>query len=593
MNFKLRLIALLLVVIMCLSSCEILGVGNTSDPTVKNPSNTKPSSSTVVESTTTKPITTTTTSSNTTSSTNTTAKPNETPTFDLSQHCTSKDELVKLYTLTAEEVEAAVSSLDAMVEKAQTSNDFETVMDAYYVFEEAYYHIAQQTTISMLIYYYDTSDTTAETRYTDTNKMFNLLQSEYNEACKTMLETPYADNFFDGWSEADIESVRGYDPAIATLRDEIDALQVQYDQLSSSDSKFKEKCVDIYKQLITKSNQLAKLYGYDNYYDYATVNVYGRDYEKKDIQKFREYLIQYVVPYVGTVRNNSVVPSSWVNAKKGRVEDFINNAFDLRPQRNYLIQYLNSLEGTMGDNMRHMFDNKNCVFSYSTTSHPTAFQTYLYEDGIPFCLFGSSGNTATTVAHEIGHYYAALTNNKINNYDLCETHSQGNEALFVAYCEQHLSSDVYGVIRAHQIFSFCYPLIMSTLVDEFEQRVYTLESVENMTVADFDAIMDSVCAPYGGTVIVGGMLGYPVNDYWKMVTINNPVYYISYAVSAAAALQIFAMAELDYDAAISAYTTLVEGVTVGDGFLGALEKAGLTTPFEEETFINIKGMLTQ
>jgi hypothetical protein len=99
--------------------------------------------------------------------------------------------------------------------------------------------------------------------------------------------------------------------------------------------------------------------------------------------------------------------------------------------------------------------------------------------------------------------------------------------------------------------------------------------------------MTEVCEPYGGASWVKTVCSDPYS-YWRLVCISNPVYYISYAVSATAAVNILAIAEEDYDAALVAYQTLVEGVTYEDGFLGALAKAGLTTPFDEETFQNIE-----
>ena len=81
------------------------------------------------------------------------------------------------------------------------------------------------------------------------------------------------------------------------------------------------------------------------------------------------------------------------------------------------------------------------------------------------------------------------------------------------------------------------------------------------------------------------------NVYWRLAAVSNPVYYISYAVSAVAALEVYAVAEEDYDAALTAYNALVDGITPEDGFLGALEKAGLTSPFEEQTYIDITNNL--
>ena len=95
--------------------------------------------------------------------------------------------------------------------------------------------------------------------------------------------------------------------------------------------------------------------------------------------------------------------------------------------------------------------------------------------------------------------------------------------------------------------------------------------------------MTEVCEAYGGADWVTNNISDPYS-YWRRVAISNPVYYISYAVSAAAAVEIFALAEEDTTKAYTAYTTLVEGVTEEDGFLLALGKAGLYTPFEEDAF---------
>ena len=109
-----------------------------------------------------------------------------------------------------------------------------------------------------------------------------------------------------------------------------------------------------------------------------------------------------------------------------------------------------------------------------------------------------------------------------------------------------------------------------------------------MTSADFDQIMAEVCEPFGNA---SGITDFTV--YWRLVVVSNPVYYISYAVSAVAALEICALAEEDYASALTAYNALVEGITPEDGFLGALEKAGLTSPFEEQTYIDITNNLVE
>ncbi len=571
MNFKLRLLALLLTVMIFLSSCSVTweglldlipGLGG--------------EQTTVTTSTTT---TTTTVPNNLLDENN----------FDRKANSMTKKEILAWYTLTPEEVDAAMALLDTMVETSKTAATVDEIDVIYEEFEDAFYHIAQQMTIASLVYYCDMSDETASKRHLDTTDMFYDLQDKYMQSCRTMyLESPHAEELFADWTEEEIREMLEYDPAIVEVKKQVEDLQVEFDNLPN-DIYFDNASVEIYKKIVAKNNEIAKLNGYDNYYEYASKNVYGRDYSAEDLATFRKYVIQYIVPAFEGVYDDFL---EWRNLSESRQNtfiDFVNGDFD-DSKKNYLIMYLNSLEGTMGDNMRHVFENKNCVFSNNSNSHPTAFQTYLYEDEKPFCLFGSNGQSANTMVHEIGHYYASLTNNDINNYDLCETHSQGNEFLFIKFCEGEMNQNIYSCVRSYNLVNASYVIILATIVDEFEQRVYALESVEDMTSEDFDAIMTEVCEAYGGIDWVTNNISDPLN-YWRQVVISNPVYYISYAVSAVAAVEVFALAEEDYAAAITAYTQLVEGVTEEDGFLEALKNAGFTTPFEEETFKSVAAVM--
>ena len=588
MNFKLRLIALLMLVMMVFTSCSLESVmnlipglgGDSEETTTTTTTTTEPTTTT----TTKRPaITLPTTSSNTNTPT--------TPTWKRADHTTSSKELTARYTLTQEEVDATLDLIDRIVAESKLE---EADMDALEVmfdeFETSFYHIAEQMTISMIVYYCDMSNETSSERYLNTQDMFYSIQDKYNQACRTMyLESPHKEEIFEGWTEEEIESLLDYDPEILAVRKEIEALEVEYNDLGLDE--FNDRAAEIYAQIVTKNNYLAGLYGYDNYYDYATENVYDRDYDKAELKKFREYVVEYIIPAFYNAYDRYKAVQSLPNDLKTSTNNFMNNKFDGLDQ-NYLVNYLNSLEGTMGEGMRHMFENKNCVISGKPNSHPTAFQTYLYESETPFCLFGSSGQSSTTVVHEIGHYYAAYANNDLGSYDLLETHSQGNEFLFLNYCSDLLDPRVYDVIEGYQVVNACYIVVMATIIDEFEQRVYSLDSVEGFTSADFDAIMTDVCKGYGGIVAIKSAFADPL-DYWRQVCITSPVYYISYAVSSIAALEIGALVEKDKDAAYASYTTLVEGVTYEDGFLGALVKAGLTTPFDEETYTNLDSFLNK
>ena len=578
MNFKLRLLALLLVVMMMFSSCSI-----SIDTILQYIPLIGGEATTPIEETTT-----------------TVMPPEELPkgidiaSFDRKNYSMSKKELLAMYTLTQEEVDATLALLDQMVAGAlpdpegdpnvavMTSEEWDAL---YEQFEDAFYHIAEQMTIATIVYYCNTSDTEASERHLNTQDMFYDLQDKYNESLRELyLNSPMKDELFEGWTEQEINDMLEYDPAIMEIKKEIDELEVQFDNLDSNGYTFTDASVELYKQLTVKRKQVAAFNKYDNYYEYASNNVYSRDYSSEELETFRNYVIQYVVPEFDGIYDEFLKYRSLSSKRQETFLGFVQDAFD-STSKNYLLLYLNSLEGTMGESMRSMFENKQCVFSNNSNSHPTAFCTYLYESEKPFCLFGNDGQSANTMVHEIGHYYADMMNSDLRNYDLLETHSQGNEFLFINFCKDELNAAIYDCVRAYNLLNACYVMIIATIIDEFEQRVYALsdEEIMAMTSADFDAIMTEICEPYGGAEWVTKNVTNPYK-YWRQVAISNPVYYISYAVSAAAAVEIFALAENDTAAAHEAYKTLVEGVTEEDGFVIALGKAGLYTPFEEDAF---------
>ena len=570
MNFKIRLLALLLLVMMVFTSCSldsfmqmIPGLGGKT-------------TTTTTTTTTTLPIKSTTSSN--------TNKPTP-PRDERLDYSVSIDELTARYTLTQEEVDATIGLIDQIVELAKLEEaDMDQLEKIFDEFDAAFYHIAQQMTISMIVYYYDMSDETASQRYLDTQDMFYALQDEYNEACRTMyLESPHKEELFEGWTKEEIQSILEYDPTIVAVKKEIDALEVQYNDLDDTSSTYDDDVAAIYAQIVTKNNELAKLCGFDNYYEYASQNVYGRDYDKETLADFKQYVIEYILDEFDDAFDRYEQISGLSIQDYTQVYNFMEKDFN-KLKDNYLLMYLDSLDGTMGEGMKDVFKSKNCIFSDKINSHPTAFQTYLYKDEMPFCLFGNSGQSSTTVVHEIGHYYAAYANNDLSNCDLLETHSQGNEFLFLNYCSNKFSLEVYDVIEGYQLVNAYWTIIYATIIDEYEQKVYSLDSVEGFTSADFDAIMTEVCEAYGGVKQVEKVYTTDPMYYWRAVCVTNPVYYISYAVSSVAALEIAALAQEDTEAAYTAYTTLVEGVTYEDGFVKALEKAGLTSPFEEETY---------
>ena len=95
--------------------------------------------------------------------------------------------------------------------------------------------------------------------------------------------------------------------------------------------------------------------------------------------------------------------------------------------------------------------------------------------------------------------------------------------------------------------------------------------------------MDEVVSQYGDPEEINYVIG-DLNTYWKMVVVEQPVYYISYAVSAVAAMDIYVTATENEEQAWTAYRALVEEMDPDAGFLKNLENAGIDGPFEEDVY---------
>ena len=587
MKNTVKILSLLLVLLMLLSSCESGNIEKSTETESSTVSETVSATETETETKTesqTEAPTESKTETETPTETETESETEKPLTGYRAEISRSRSEIESMITLKDSDFEDVQAKLDAFEEIALVSSDFEAVDAIYMEFEDAFYYLDTQISLASIVYDLNRSDEAASKRYLDGYERYGDLYNDYMAVCREVYKTsPIRDKLFEDWTEEDIKMLLSYDPATQELRQENESLLVEYNDLQGDEARQAE----IYATIVKNNNQIAKLAGYENYYAYATTEVYGRDYTLDDISAFKGYIQKYMLPaldplYESWYGSFAKMPAFYQSS----LTRFLYNPFDAL-DKNYLELYVNSFDNSTGEGFKHMFENKNIVFATANNSHESAYQTYLEDFETPFCLFGIDGQSTTTIVHEMGHYYAALHNPHVSSYDLAETQSQGNEFLFLKYASSQLARPVYAVLREYNIYNVVAMSIVCVIIDEFEQRVYSLESVEGYTMADFNKIMTEVCEAYGGIGYVNSNIT-NMNTYWQMVCPNSPVYYISYATSSIAALSLFAQADKDEAGARETYRKLIEEIEENDGFKGTLNKIGLASPFVEETFKKIE-----
>lgn len=498
----------------------------------------------------------------------------------------SAEELL-VYTLTQEELDKYYADLESCKTMALEGTDREGLEALSESLDEQYNNIQKQQTIAFVRYSRDQTDEAATKLHLDaTDKLTQaydammLMLREVNAS-----ESPIKDVLFGDWTEEELEMLGAYTSEIAQLEKENEELVVEYQALSQEE--MAEGIIPLYQKLIANNNRIARIYGYDNYYTYGYDVVYARDYSTDTVQKARDYAIKYLVPTVPAILQEFALGfQRLTQAEQQVVIAFMEESYQ-DTDKDYVNLYIDSLPEDLQEVMNHLWQYDRAIFADSTGAKEGAFTVNIGEDAI--CYFGPGYDGTLTLVHEMGHYASTL-NLDLNAcpMDLAELHSQGNEWLFMNQVREELNPKVYAVIRDYKMYMDMCTILVSFMVDDFEERIYTTD-VSGYTREDFDAVAEEVCQAYGGADFVNNFLT-DFQSYWRLVVMESPVYYVSYAMSDVAALNLYTIASQDREKAYEIYGHLLKDLDMELGFQENLKKVGLSGPFDSTVYEAIASM---
>lgn len=448
--------------------------------------------------------------------------------------------------------------------------------------DDAYMLLLNQNQIAYVLYCIDQSNDTLSQRYLDSTDIVTQAELDYNDMIRRVYlsDTPYKEQLFEGWTQADIDRMLRHNEQIAKLEKRNAEITLEYRELDPITQA--AEMIPLYNELVSNNNTMATIYGYDNYYTFAYEVVYARDYNVQQLQQMRDLVAKYLPDlYINAMNQFYSNMENLTDDEIMQLNQILFDDYNTLPE-NLVDMYLADLPESMQQGMGHMFDNERVVFTNSENSYEGAFTTYIYDE--PFCYFGPGYQNSETLIHELGHYYAGLYSDGWGTpMDICETQSQGNEWLLTHYLRNQISPQMYDVIVDYKLLNNIGNIIVFVMIDEFEEMVYAHENAGNLTLEQYDALMEEIGKKYGGISFISEYIG-DVQGYWKMVVLEQPVYYISYAVSAVAAVNLYTIAREDEAAARECYRKLIEELVPDNGFLWNIQQAGLAGPFEETVY---------
>lgn len=343
---------------------------------------------------------------------------------------------------------------------------------------------------------------------------------------------------------------------------------------------------DLFVKMVAVRNQIAKLHDCDTYAEYAYKETYHRDYTPADAQAFCDAVKQYIVPkykaYALLYRepDQSKMPEGIAYSGEGMFGE--------------LLPYFAQLSDELLESARYTWEHKAYDVDPAPNKTGTAFSAGIPYYNIPFYFNNASGSwyDLKTSIHELGHNNEAywvggevVWNEAPISYDSAEVHSQGLELLMLRFYPE-LFGDEADAVATYTTYSLLDSVVQGCLYDEWQRMVYT---TPNLTLQKANEAYRRMCEEYGRVgsdderTEMYGWVGIPHN-------FDNPMYYISYATSAAGAFAFWEASQSDYFAAVDDYlrfTALGHEV----GFADSFRAIGKESPLTEHYLIGLAGTI--
>ena len=410
----------------------------------------------------------------------------------------------------------------------------------------------------------------------DACRQLDSVLNEVNDALCTALS-----DALDGPAGSALRSYIGEDKATALvgydeqtdrqreITERVSELTLQYNALIMeylSYDEETEKIGALYRELVDLHNEEAQIVGYKDYADYAYEASYGRDFTPDDAAALCEAVKPYARQYFGSLYYNEATYANF-SADTDLTE---------RELVGLVTQYMPRVSDDAAKAAAYMEKHGLYFMDSAERVSDLGFTTTLDQYNAPFiylALYGDQ-NDIQSMFHEFGHYYDAYVNPvpdlllSVGSLDIFEIHSTGMEALSTGWYE-----DIYGedadLARIRFLDSALYTVFSGCLFDEFQRVVY---ADPTLTPEQISQTFVTIARSYGLR-----SFGKEFSHYWMQVNHNfeSPFYYISYAVSMLASLQIYEMAENDWAAAADFYNDLVSLGAFDYTYCELLDKVGL------------------
>ena len=490
-------------------------------------------------------------------------------------------------------------------ENSEDKNPEETVVKIYKEMCAVYEEQQQQRAISEILSFIDTSDSELSEKSARDMTNLLLLQNQGRSAIRNALNGPYGEalrNVIDPNQIHVYYDTVDFTPEMEELAGQYTDIVSKYHLAMSqpvtcefdgvtyaSNGELPEEhrkeiikllceareemIAPLYVDLINNRNEFARMLGYDNFLEYSYAQEFNRDYTAEDVKAMLDNIYELCAPLIESA-SESIGDASMQKSLGMSSEEMLE----------LLDENIEKVSPELDESLDYMMKYK----LYSLGNEPNRIHASMMEP-IPAiragCIFADGRDTLenyVNLTHEFGHfnnayqvYSPALAH--IDNLDILEVHSQGLELLMSDKLGNIVPVE-NGDYSAAITRSKLRVILVAVMVGRFE--------IECFEHPEMDAAqMREKINHYASCVMEGAQELSDVSSRASWTSINHlfdaPLYYISYAISALSALDVYSEYLKDPQTGWDKYTALTH-INPEMKYVEAVSACGLHDMTKEE-----------
>ncbi len=544
---------------------------------------------------------------------------------------------------TRPDINKVKEEIKRITEDFESAESYEVARENFLKKDELVRHIMTEETLASIRHSIDTRDTFYEEEEAFWNKTSPVLQETLdpwtNALCSSKFRNQLAEEFGEVvFINAELE-LKSFASSIVPLLQKENELTTEYEKLlagaqipfqgkiytiaqigpyksdindetrlsawKAEGKWYKENQADLdrlYGELVSVRHEMSQKLEMKDYVELGYYRMTRNCYDREDIARFRDGVRKYLVPVAEKIRKKQAermgfeYPMSFSdnalmfrsgNAKPvGSADDILAAAKG----------FYDELSPETSEFFNMMLDGELMDLLSTEGKEGGGYCTSIYDYDSPFIFanFNGTKDDVETVTHEAGHAFADWVNRKRvpaetiwPSMEACEVHSMSMEFFAWKASQDFFGADAEKFKYSHLAEALLF-IPYGTMVDHFQHIVFEHPELSPSERHDEWKRLLGEYMPW--LRLDGEIPFYSDGMGWQRQhhIYSFPFYYIDYCLAQTVALEFWAMMQDDYGKAWEHYMSYTRqgGSEV---FTKLIENAGLESPFEEKTFIEVCG----